>query len=310
MGIASQARRRGPGISALLAAVTLLCAAGATLPSAAWALSAPTVSSIEPNEVGSAGGFVVHIHGTHFEEVTGVKYGTVPATKIITAGTPTKGQCKVIATTELECSTPFHEHGKVNVIVSNSAGESTSTPADEITFLFEVYKNEIVVGSARVPAFGFGQLEIESPQIQETFECASLGDGVAWDEGTPRTGHAEILGWSASGHFPTAEHTELSARCRFIYHGTEENQPTAPAVWLTAEPPLRYAVQEGEVCAEASRTTLNQCPKKVGEPGAERIDETVIRGGVTREPPSLPWNVQFTDRIALGMQGQKWPGTT
>ena len=296
MGIASQACRGRRISSALLATVTLCIGAATLAPSAAWATERPTVTSITPHEVGSAGNFKITIRGTHFEEVTAVHYGTVAATRIITTGTPTKGQCLVKSTTELECVTPFHEHGTgVNIIVTNSAGESTPTAADEITFLFEVYRSEIAVGPLRIPSFGFGQLQIESPQEQATYECASLGDGVGWNEGTPTNGHGEILAWSANAHFPTAEHTELSAKCRFVYHGTEENQPTAPAVWMTTEPPLHEVVQEGEVCAEETKAELSRCPKKVGEPEAERLDEQVIRE-VSREPSSLPWNVQFTEK--------------
>ena len=80
------------------------------------------------------------IQGTHFEEVSAVNYGAVPATKIITTGTPTKGQCKVKSAIELECVTPFHEHGKVGITVTNAEGASAETAADEIRFRPEVYQ--------------------------------------------------------------------------------------------------------------------------------------------------------------------------
>jgi hypothetical protein len=268
----------------------------ALAPTAALAAAgAPTVTSLSPTEVGSAGGTKVIMHGTNFEEVSAVHFGSVPATKIITTGTPTKGQCKVKLTTEIECLTPFHEHGeKIHTTVTNPLGTSPETAADTITYWPEIFRNEVAVGSAKVPNVGYGQIELESPQIQTTIECVNIGFGAGWniadETGKPVYGHGEILVWWASGHTPTAEHAELSSKCRFIYHGVEENQPTSPVAWASAEPPLKLVNQEGIVCAEASKKELSACPLE-----AERIHETVTRE-VSREGLSLPWNIQFTEK--------------
>ena len=226
----------------------------------------PTVTSVTPNEVGSAGNFKVIIKGTHFEEVSSVHYGTVPATKIITTGTPTKGQCKVKSSTELECFTPFHEHGKAHTTVTNASGTSTESSADEVTFWAEIYRNEVAVGTAHVTNLGYGQIQLESPQIQTTVECVNLGFGSAWNEanGGPTYGHGEISVWWASGHTPTAEHAELSSKCRFIYHNVEENQPTSPASWATAEPALKLVNQEGIVCTARDEALALGMPERIG----------------------------------------------
>src|SRR5271166_5759750 len=118
--------------SGVVAVCGAALAATALMPSLAQAAS-PSITSVAPNDVGSAGNFKVIIHGTEFVSVTEVAYGAVLATKIITTGTPTKGQCKVKSSTELECFTPYHEHGKVHIlVVTSGGGASSETPADEI----------------------------------------------------------------------------------------------------------------------------------------------------------------------------------
>ena len=281
--------------TARLVLAPVLAAVGLALVPAGALAAVATISNIVPREVGSAGNTKVIITGTEFTGTTALKYGTVSATKIITTGTPTKGQCKVKSNTEIECFTPFHEHAKnVNVIITNGSGESAPTAADEMTFWPEIYRSEIAIGASHVSNIGYGEIQLESPQITTTIECVNIGFGAGWnvadETGKPVYGHGEILVWWASGHSPTAEHAELSSRCRFIYHGTEENQPTSPVAWASAEPPLKLTNQEGVVCTNKEKKLLSECPSE-----AERIHETVTRE-VVREGLSLPWNIQFTER--------------
>ena len=70
----------------------------------------------------------------------------------------------------------------------------------------------------------------------------------------------------------------------------EENQPTSPVAWASAEPPLKLVLQEGIVCLERTKHLLSECPSE-----SERVPETVARE-VSREALSLPWNIQFTER--------------
>jgi hypothetical protein len=269
----------------------------------------PTVTSVTPNEVGSGGNFKVIIKGTHFEEVSAVHYGTVAATKIITTGTPTKGQCKVKSATELECFTPFHEHGeKLHTTVTSARGTSAETVADAITFWPEVYRNEVPVGTTHIGGFGYGEIDLESPQIQSTVECVNVAFGTGWNEarnGGPVFGHGELLSWWASGHTPTAEHAELSSHCRVIYHGTEENQPTSATAWASAEPPLQEVTQEAVFCEEHPVVI---CPTPANEHEAKWVHETVIRS-VSRGAPGTPWNIQYTEKegkshVVIGLPEQ------
>jgi hypothetical protein len=267
----------------------------AMVPVAAQAAAGPPeVTGVTPSSFGSGGNFKIIIHGKNFEEVTAVHIGSVAATKIIITGTLTKGQCKVKSTEEIECLTTFHECGRFHVTVTTPSGTSAETAANEVVIPCEVYRNEVAIGTAHVPLVGYGQIELESPQINTIFECVNLGLGGAWNQasetGKPVEGHGEILEWWTSGHAPTAEHAELSSRCRFIYHGIEENQPTSPVAWASAEAPLKLVNQEGIVCAEASKKELSSCPLE-----AERIHETVTRE-VSREPLTVPWNIEFSER--------------
>jgi hypothetical protein len=103
----------------------------ALAPAAAQAAGPPEVTSVICTNCGSAGGCKVLIRGRNFEGVTEVRFGTVRATKIITTGTPTKGQCKGKSTTEIECFSPFHECGRFHVTVSTLEGTSAEIAADE-----------------------------------------------------------------------------------------------------------------------------------------------------------------------------------
>ena len=266
------------------AAVLLACVA---VPAVAEAAEPPTITSIAPDSCGSAGGCKVIIKGTHFEEVSNIRFGSAAA-KIITTGTLTKGECKPKSSTEIECIVPFHECGTVFVTVTSPAGTSAESTGAEFTYLCEIYKNEVAIGSAHNPLIGYGQIDLTSPQINSTFECVNVGFGSAWNEN--QSGRGEILVWWTSGHAPTAEHTELGSRCRFIYHGTEENQPGSPLAWASAEPPLKLVSQEGIVCAEKTKNELAECPNE-----SERVHETLTRE-VTRENLGLPWQVEVTER--------------
>ena len=156
-----------------------------------------------------------------------------------------------------------------------------------------IYKNGQLLGLAHVPAIAYGQLALNSPQVDRTWECVTLGFGVGWNEVTAGVARGEIISWWASGHTPVAEHTEFGSNCRF-QHIPFENEPRPIFVWASAEPPLRLVNQEGIVCAEETRRSLSECPNE-----SERLHELVTRE-VSREAPSLPWNLQFTERNGQG----------
>jgi hypothetical protein len=295
----------------------LLLAALALAPAVASAAEAPVVSSLTPNELGSNGGQKVIIHGEKFTVGSVVHYGeTIRLKQRTTAGAAGRDESSEKSATEIEMDPPFKEHGKRLVQVCNTelpeaCSSATLEPEhNQMGLWTEDYKNEAAVGAARVPTTGYGEIQLSSPQINTQIECENIGFGSAWNEPPtektgPISGHGEILVWWASGHTPKGTHTELNTRCRFTYHGVEENQPTAPIAWASAEPPLHTVTTEGEVCTLPTEKLFTECPKRAGEPGEERLDTTVILQ-VSREGLSLPWNIQFTEksekpRVRIGL---------
>jgi hypothetical protein len=278
----------------------LLLAALVLAPATASAAEAPALSSLTPNEMGSNGGQKMILHGEKFIATSVVHYAGFPL--VVTAsGTAAKGHSVDKSGTEIEINAPFKSHGQWLVQVCNTepAPEACSSGTlesehNQVQIWPEIYRNETAVGAARVPTVGLGNILLNSPQITSQIECENIGFGSAWNQVPtektfPISGHGEILVWWASGHTPKAPHTELSTRCRFVYHGTEENQPTSPIAWASAEPPLHQVLQEAELCQVRTKRP-NECPSST-----ERESQIVIRQ-VTREGLSLPWNIQFTEK--------------
>ena len=260
------------------------------------AFGPPTISELSPKEGASGGGYKVIIKGTRFEEVSAVHWGTgsgsIPM-KIITTGTPTKGQCKVKLTTEIECFAPPRGRGAIEVTVTNPL-RNRGIPIHDRARVLQERSRDVASGS-KVPIFGEGVIDFETPEVElepgvksreVEIECINLMFGSIVNEGTIPKLQSQVLEWWAMGHVPTAEHSETSALCRFTYLGGPGGE-----AWVTAERPLNIVEQEGEVCLIRSKRELSECPKKVGEPGAERAITSVIRS-VGREPLTNPWNAE------------------
>jgi hypothetical protein len=259
------------------------------------AFGPPTITELSPKEGASGGGYKVIIKGTHFEEVSAVHWGSgvgsIPM-KLITTGTPTKGQCKVKSLTEIECFAPLRGRGITPITVTNPLGTAESP----FTIVPELYKNEVPMANAsKVPVFGEGLVTFETPEVElepgvksreVEIECLNLWFGSVVNEGTVPKMQSQVLEWWAMGHTPSPEHPETSALCRFTYLGGPGGE-----AWVTAERPLSIVEQEAEVCLVRTKHELSECPKKVGEPGAERAITSVIRT-VGREPLTNPWNAE------------------
>lgn len=249
------------------------------------------ITSIAPDQGGAGGNEAIIIHGTSLSPLEEVRIGGTPM-KIVT-GTPTKTQCKSKSSTEIECRTPTHEFGVVVVEVKAAGVTSTFN----FTFTAEFFKNEVAIGAgAQIPVFGEGAITFETPEVEVEpgrklreieMECVNLLFGSVVNEGSPPAAHAQTLEWWAMGHTPSVEHPEVSDLCRFTYLGT-----TAGEAWVTAERPLNVVEQQGEVCINQKKRELSECPKKAGEPGAERVITSVARS-ITREVLTPPWNEQI-----------------
>src|SRR5260370_30099232 len=84
----------------------------------------PTVTGVTPNTGTTAGGTSVFITGTGFcAGVTSIKFGTTPATS-----------ANLLADTLFQVVSPAHAAGTVDVTVTNPAGTSATSSADQYTF--------------------------------------------------------------------------------------------------------------------------------------------------------------------------------
>jgi hypothetical protein len=254
---------------------------------------------ISPFRIGSVGGTTLTIStfvGIFRHPLEGVSFGGTSMKIVPATGTLTKGSCKEQANSRetystVECVTPAHEAGHVEIDVKSGGGESFF----EVLVVPEVYKNQLPVGAAHVPVLAYGQLKLETPGVVAV-ECVDLGFGSGWNEGKPRNeateGRAEVLTWWAGGHAPNETYPQLSGQCRLEYRiGEGEGVQLSKIVsWVSAEPPLHTAIQEAIVCAEPTEKELSECPEE-----SERLHEGVVRE-LSREAPSVPWNIQFGER--------------
>jgi hypothetical protein len=85
---------------------------------AAWVFGRPGIAAISPNTGTVAGGTRVTIVGRNFFDVTGVTFGGVPATNVIT-----------VDPTTVRATTPPHSAGAVNVVVTTRTGGSKAIDA-------------------------------------------------------------------------------------------------------------------------------------------------------------------------------------
>src|SRR5437762_6383558 len=97
----------------------------------------PTVTGVSPNQGPTAGGTLVQITGSGFcNSTTAVKFGTSSASNI-----------NVMGDTLLSAVSPAHVAGTVDVTVTNAAGTSPTSPADQFTYT----TNPTTVYTARTP---------------------------------------------------------------------------------------------------------------------------------------------------------------
>jgi IPT/TIG domain len=107
--------------------VTVTGAGGTSATSAAdefTYLPAPAVSGVSPKEGPEGGATTVTISGSHFKEISEVKFGATKATKF-----------KVISEGSIEAESPAGTAGAVHVTVIGADGTSATSAADEFTYV-------------------------------------------------------------------------------------------------------------------------------------------------------------------------------
>jgi len=121
-----------------------------------------SVTSISPKEGPEAGGTTVTISGTHFKEVSAVKFGSNNAAKF-----------KVNSESSIEAESPAGT-GTVHVTVTTSAGTTATSSADEFTYIVGPGVSEISpkagpeAGATNVTVTGKGFKEVSAVKFGAT----------------------------------------------------------------------------------------------------------------------------------------------
>ena len=104
----------------------------------------PAVTKVNPNKGPAKGGTTVVIHGKDFRKVTGVTFGTVPATSF-----------KVLSAQVIKATSPAGTAGDcVDITVTNGAGTSAANSSDEFTYKAPTPPAVRGVGPKKGPAAG------------------------------------------------------------------------------------------------------------------------------------------------------------
>ncbi|HVA09133.1 MAG TPA: IPT/TIG domain-containing protein [Acidimicrobiales bacterium] len=105
--------------------------------------AAPAVTGINPNSGPTAGGTVVTITGTGFQCVTGVKFGSTPASSFT-----------VVSPTDISATSPPGAAGVVDVTVTNCNGTSPTGTADQFTYVASSSGTTVVPAATPSPLSG------------------------------------------------------------------------------------------------------------------------------------------------------------
>ena len=130
----------------------------------------PSVGGMSPSSGPTTGGTVT-ISGSNFNGVTSVMFGSTPATSFT-----------VTSSTQITAGVPVGSLGTVNITVSNSGGTSTTSGADQYTYMPPpaIYISNLtqMVGSSGVTYFTF-TVNLTVASTQTTTVNFATADGTA-----------------------------------------------------------------------------------------------------------------------------------
>jgi hypothetical protein len=152
-----------------------------------------------------------------------------------------------------------------------------SAPAASAAESMVFYANGHAVTSAALPATLWGEVKLQSTTVGEV-SCHQVMDASLWNEGTQGVGVLEGLGTSS------CKAPSLEKVLELFYE-------TKVTVFASAELPLEPEEREAEVCTEAAKTELSQCPNK-----SERTSKPLpVR--VRRRQGSFPWKLKVVKEV-------------
>jgi hypothetical protein len=207
----------------------------------------PTVTEVAPNEGPEAGGTSVTITGTHFNEVTAVKFGATNATSY-----------KVESRTSIKATAPAGT-GTVDVTVTTVGGTSETISADHYT-----YPKPCAPGSYSTSGFA------PCKPAPKGFYVASSGatEATPCNQGfyQPKEGQTSCLE-AEPGHYVGATGQSSQTACPAGYY-----QPNKAAnACLEAEP--------GHYVPSAGQASQTACPAGFYQPGKAASSCTEAEAG-------------------------------
>ncbi len=142
--------------------------------------AAPTLTSISPNSGSTGGGTSVTLTGTNFTSGASVSFGGAAATNV-----------NVVSSSTITALTPSHSAGAVNVVVTNSDGQSgtlangytyVSSPPTETILLIDDFNDNLLDTTKWTPNnlfSGYTDANLPAVEMNQRFEIGALLTGTS-----------------------------------------------------------------------------------------------------------------------------------
>jgi phosphatidylserine/phosphatidylglycerophosphate/cardiolipin synthase-like enzyme len=169
---------------------------------------APTLTSVSPNSGPTAGGTSVNITGTNFSSGATVKFDTNAATSVT-----------VISSTSITATVPAHAAGAVNVVVTNSNGQSATltsgftyvAPQGETTLLEDDFNDNSLNLSKWSSNNLFSGFTDSTLQTIETNQRLQIGALFSGQDGSHYNGLRSAAAYNFSGAYSYVELVQAPA---------------------------------------------------------------------------------------------------
>lgn len=128
-------------------------------------VAAPTVTSVSANSGPVAGGISVTVNGTLFStSITGVTFGGIAATSVVR-----------VSATQITCVVPAHSAGAVNVVVTNSDGQTGTLTSG---FTYNTAPSVSSVNPSSAPAAGAISTTITGSGFTSNASSVTIGGNL------------------------------------------------------------------------------------------------------------------------------------
>jgi hypothetical protein len=169
---------------------------------------APAVTSISPNSGSTSGGTAVTITGSNFASGAAVKFDSIAATNV-----------NVVNTTTITATTPAHAAGAVNVIVTNTSGQSGTlsngftytSPVGETVILEDDFNDNVLDPAKWSQNNLYSGFTDASVLTRETTQRLQIGALFAGQSGSHYNGIRSANAFNFSGAYSYVELVQAAA---------------------------------------------------------------------------------------------------